>query len=53
MTDEQVNEQIEIIRRATKTASKSKKTARKFLRDAGIPIGDEPFGTVKKKKRHA
>ena len=53
MTDEQVQEQIEQIRRVTKEICKSKKTARKFLRDAGIPVGDEPFGTIKKKTRHA
>jgi hypothetical protein len=53
MTDEQVKEQIEMIERVTKQISKSKKTARKFLRDAGIPIGDEPFGSKKKKNGHA
>ena len=53
MTDEQVKEQIDILRSATKKASKNKKTAIKFLRDAGIPIGDEPFGSKKKKVSHA
>lgn len=36
MTAIQVNEQIKIIRRATKTAIKSKASALKFLMDAGI-----------------
>ncbi len=53
MTDEQVKENLEILERATKKASKNKRTARKFLRDAGIPIGDEPFGPKKKKVNHA
>jgi transposase len=53
MTDEQIKEQIEILERVTKEISRSKKAARKFLREAGIPVGDEPFGTKKKKMNHA
>jgi hypothetical protein len=53
MTDEQIKKQIETILTATKEALRSKKAARKFLRDAGIPIGDEPFGDKKKNVRHA
>jgi len=53
MTDEQIKEQIETLRSVTKEAAKSKETARKFLRDAGIPVGDEPFGSKKKKAHHA
>lgn len=36
MTKEQIEEQIRVIRSATKKACKNKKTALKFLRDAGI-----------------
>jgi hypothetical protein len=53
MTDEQVKEQIEQIDRVTKEICKSKEAAYKFLRDAGIPVGDEPFGTQHKKAGHA
>jgi len=49
MTDEQVKENIEILERATKKASKNKKTAIKFLRDAGI-LRDEDIKASKKKK---
>jgi len=53
MTDEQIERQIEVLKKATKDASKSKETAIKFLREAGIPVGNEPFGDKKKKDRHA
>jgi len=53
MTDEQVNEEIELIKRVTKELLKDKKKARKFLRDAGIPVSDEPFGIPKKRKANA
>jgi len=36
MTDILVEEQIKVIKRATKTASKSKETAIRFLEEAGI-----------------
>jgi hypothetical protein len=53
MSDKDVEELIETIKKVSKEASKSKETARKFLRDAGIPVGDEPFGIRKKKTNHA
>lgn len=50
MTDEQVKEQIETLKSATKEASKSKKTAIKFLRDAGIlKLRNEDVKPSKKK----
>ena len=49
MTDEQVKENLEILERATKKASKNKKTAIKFLRDAGILKDDEIKHSKKKK----
>jgi len=36
MTNKQIEEQIAIIKKVTAEACKSKKTARKFLTDAGI-----------------
>lgn len=36
MTTIEVSEQVKIIRKATKAASQSKASARKFLTDAGI-----------------
>jgi hypothetical protein len=53
MTDEQARAQIELIDKVTKELLKDKKAAYKFLRDAGIPVGNEPFGSSKKKARHA
>jgi hypothetical protein len=48
MTDKQIEEQIETIKQATKEASKSKETAIKFLRDAGI-LRNETAKPTKKK----
>jgi hypothetical protein len=46
-----VQEQIEIIKRATHKALRSKKAARKFLADAGIILRDmKPKKAAKKKK---
>jgi len=53
MTDEQIKNQIETIEKVTKRLLKSKKAARKFLRDAGIPVGEEPFSSHKAKPEHA
>lgn len=36
MTDTQIKEQIELIKKVTKEASKTPETARQFLIDAGI-----------------
>lgn len=36
MTTAQINEQVKIIEKATKNASKSKESAIKFLKEAGI-----------------
>jgi hypothetical protein len=40
-------EQIEVIRWASKKAGKTKASARKFLRDAGIPV----IGLIKDSKK--
>lgn len=53
MTDEQIKKQIEILERVTNEVAKSKKSAKKFLREAGIPVGNEPFGTKPKAIKHA
>ena len=49
MTDEQVTRKIEIIKSATKEASRTKETAIKFLRDAGILKDEAPKRSKKKK----
>ena len=50
MTDAQIQHQIEVIRRATADALKSKESARQFLIDAGIikPEKKEPHPSKKK-----
>lgn len=48
LISDHIKEQIEIIRRATIAASKSKETAIKFLTDAGILKEEKP--TLRKKK---
>jgi hypothetical protein len=46
------DEQVEIIKRATEKASKSKESALKFLRDAGIiPPEDKLAAKPRKKKQ--
>ena len=50
MSDKEVEELIEAIKKVTAEVSKSKESARQFLRDAGIPVGDEPFGKPKREK---
>lgn len=53
MTDNQIKEIKESMQKAAQKALKSKKAAKKFLREAGIPVGDEPFGAVNNKPSHA
>ncbi|MBC7553854.1 MAG: hypothetical protein H7257_07730 [Taibaiella sp.] len=48
LMSDNVKEQIEMIKRATAIAAQSKESAIKFLRDAGIPKGNEGFGKKKK-----
>jgi hypothetical protein len=46
-----IDEQVEVIKKVTAEAAKSKESALKFLRDAGIiPPEDESAKRVKKKK---
>jgi hypothetical protein len=47
---EQIKSQIEALKKATENATKSKKAANKYLRDAGIiPKKEGKFASSKKK----
>lgn len=50
MTDEQIKETILAIKRATRNACKSRASARKFLKDAGI-LMEYPDEKLKRKKK--
>ena len=50
MTSIAIQEQIDIIKKATQKASSSKKTADAFLSEAGIVVSPSPKKGAKKKK---
>jgi len=51
MTDAEIQHQIEVIRRATAKARKSKESAQQFLIDAGIIKGEKKVSRSTKKKK--
>jgi len=51
MTKSAVQEQIDVINRATAKALKSKETARQFLLDAGIILAKPATSTSSRKKK--